>query len=72
MGVKNMSTVEVPEADGRVDWSSTFTGIEQPNEAYAPVLTKNIAYEQTKKPWRRRIDDSQASATTEGEYESMA
>ncbi len=50
-------------------WCSTFPGIEQPNEAYAPVLKKNIAYEQTKKPRGQRIDDSQAPATTEGEYE---
>ncbi len=56
------------ESDGRVDWSSTFAGIEQPNEAYAPVLKKNIAYEQTKKPRGQRIDDSQAPATTEGDY----
>ena len=48
------------ESNGRVDWSSTFAGIEQPNEAYAPVLKRNIAYEQTKKPWGQRIDDSQA------------
>ncbi len=54
-----------------MDWSSTFAGIEQPNEAYAPVLKRNIAYEQTKKPRRLRIDDSQAPAATEGEYESI-
>ncbi|XP_064391453.1 uncharacterized protein LOC135339303 [Halichondria panicea] len=59
------------ESNGRVDWSSTFAGIEQPNEAYAPVLKRNIAYEQTKKPWGQRIDDSQAPATTEGEYASI-
>ncbi len=63
--------MEVPESDGRVDWSSTFAGIEQPNEAYAPILKKNIAYEQTNKPRRQRIHDSQAPATTEGEYESI-
>ncbi len=53
-----------------MDWLSTFAGIEQPNEAYAPVLKlkKNISYEETKKPWRQRIDDSQATVTTEGEY----
>ena len=33
-----------------MDWSRTFPGIEQPNEAYSPVLNKNVAYEQTKKP----------------------
>ncbi len=66
-----LNTVEVPESDGRVDWSSTFAGIEQPNEAYAPVLTRNIAYEQMKKPRGQRIDDSQALATTEGQYESI-
>ncbi len=60
-----MLSVKAPESDGRVDWSSTFPGIEQPNEAYAPVLKKNIAYEQTKKPRRQRIDDSQAPATAE-------
>ena len=54
-----------------MDWSSTFAGIEQPNEAYASVLKKNITYEQTKKPRRQRIDDSQAPAATEGEYESI-
>ncbi len=54
-----------------MDWSSTFAGIEQPDEAYAPVLKKNIAYEQTKKPRRQRIDDSQSPATIEGEYESI-
>ncbi|XP_064391266.1 uncharacterized protein LOC135339062 isoform X3 [Halichondria panicea] len=56
--------------DGRVDWCSTFPGIEQPNEAYAPVLKikRNITYEQTKKP---QIDETQALATTEGEYESI-
>ncbi len=51
-----------------------FAGIEQPNDmqrAYAPVLKMNIAYEQTKKPRRQRIDDSQAPATTEGEYEPV-
>ncbi len=54
-----------------MDWSSTFPGIEQPNKAYSPVLKlkKNIAYEQTEKG--QRIDDSQALATTEGEYESI-
>ncbi len=62
-------TIEAPESDGQVDWCSTFPGIEQPNEAYAPVLKKNIAYEQTKKPRRQRIDGSQAPATTE--YESI-
>ncbi|XP_064388441.1 uncharacterized protein LOC135336525 [Halichondria panicea] len=36
--------------DGRVDLSSTLPGIEQPNEAHAPVLNKNIAYEQTRIP----------------------
>ncbi len=70
-----------------MDWSSTFAGIEQPNEAYASVLKlkKNIAYEQTEKlrgqriddsqapatTGGQRIDDSQAPATTEGEYESI-
>ncbi len=54
-----------------MDWCSTFPGIEQPNEAYAPVLKKNIAYEQIKKPRRQRIDNSQAPATIEGEYESI-
>ncbi len=54
-----------------MDWSSTFAGIEQPNQAYASVLKRNIAYEQTKKPQGQRIDDSQAPATTEGEYESI-
>ncbi len=54
-----------------MDWSSTFAGIEQPNEAYASVLKRNIAYEQTKKPRGQRIDDSQAPATTEGHYESI-
>ncbi len=44
-----------------------FEGIEQPNEAYAPVLKMNIAYEQTNKPRRQRIDDSRAPATTEYE-----
>ncbi|XP_064391238.1 uncharacterized protein LOC135339045 isoform X2 [Halichondria panicea] len=70
---RRQNEVEVPESDGRVDWSSTFAGIEQPNEAYASVLKlkKNIAYEQTKKPRGQRIDDSQASATTEGHYESI-
>ncbi len=53
-----------------MDWSSTFAGIEQPNEAYAPVL-KNIAYEQTKKLRQQRIDDSQAPVATEGVYESI-
>lgn len=48
-----------------------YQAIEQPNEAFAPVLKKNIAYEQIKKPWGQRIDDSQASATTEGEYENV-
>ena len=37
-------------SDGRVDLSSTLPGIEQPNEAHAPVLNKNIAYEQTQIP----------------------
>ncbi|XP_064391406.1 uncharacterized protein LOC135339205 isoform X2 [Halichondria panicea] len=68
---RRQNEVEVPESDGRVDWSSTFAGIEQPNEAYAPVLKRNIAYEQTKKPRGQRVNDSQALATTEGEYESI-
>ena len=54
-----------------MDWSSTFAGIEQPNEAYASVLKRNIAYEQTKKPRGQRINNSQTPATTEGEYESI-
>ena len=33
-----------------MDLSSTLPGIEQPNEAHAPVLNKNIAYEQTQIP----------------------
>ncbi len=52
-----------------MDWSSTFAGIEQPNESYASVLKNNIAYGQIKKPQGQRIDDSQAPATLEGEYE---
>ncbi|XP_064391332.1 uncharacterized protein LOC135339104 isoform X5 [Halichondria panicea] len=70
---RRKNEVEVPESDGRVDWSSTFAGTEQPNKAYASVLKlkKNIAYEQTKKPRRQRIDDSQAPATVEGHYESI-
>ncbi|XP_064391314.1 uncharacterized protein LOC135339104 isoform X3 [Halichondria panicea] len=70
---RRQNEVEVPESDGRVDWSSTFAGTEQPNKAYASVLKlkKNIAYEQTKKPRRQRIDDSQAPATVEGHYESI-
>ena len=69
----NMLSVKAPESEGRVDWSATFAGIEQPNEAYAPVLKKNIAYmyEHTKKPWRQMIDDSQAPPATEGVYESI-
>ena len=67
----SMHADEVPESDGRVDWSSTFAGIEQPNEAYATVLMKNIAYEQIKKPRGQRIDDSQAPVAAEGEYESI-
>ncbi len=43
-------TIQAPESGGQVDWCSPFPGIEQPNEAYAPVLKRNIAYEQTKKP----------------------
>ena len=42
MGVKICHfflTVEIPESDGRVDWSSTFAGIELPNEAYARSST---------------------------------
>ncbi|XP_064391360.1 uncharacterized protein LOC135339139 isoform X2 [Halichondria panicea] len=68
---RRQNEVEVPESDRRVDWSSTFAEIEQPNEAYAPVLKRNIAYEQTKKPRGQRVNDSQAPATTEGEYESI-
>ncbi|XP_064387523.1 uncharacterized protein LOC135335850 isoform X2 [Halichondria panicea] len=41
---------DVVVSDGRVDLSSTLPGIEQPNEAHAPVLNKNIAYEQTRIP----------------------
>ena len=41
---------DVVVSDGRVDLSSTLPKIEQPNEAYAPVLNKNIAYEQTRIP----------------------
>ncbi len=66
------TTVEVPErSDGRVDWSSTYAGIEQPNEAYATVLSKNIAYEQIIKPQKKRINDSQPPRATEGEYEGI-
>ncbi len=54
-----------------MNWLSTFPGIEQPNEAYAPVLIENIAYKQTNKPRGQRFNDSQAPATTEGEYESI-
>ncbi len=41
---------DVVVSDGRVDLSSTLPGIERPNEAHAPVLNKNIAYEQTRIP----------------------
>ncbi len=66
-----MSLFLADEVPKPVDWSSTFAGIEQPNEAYATVLKKNIAYEQIKKPQGLRINDSQAPATTEGDYESI-
>ena len=70
-----MLIVDVPESDGRVDWSSTLAGIEQPNEAYAisEMLKKNIAYEQTKTPsQRQRMDDSPVLTVTEGgEYEDI-
>ena len=33
-----------------MDLSSTLPGIERPNEAYATVLNKNIAYEQIRMP----------------------
>ena len=67
--------VDVSESDGRVDWSSTLAGIEQPNEAYAisEMLKKNIAYEQTKTPvQRQRMDDSPVlTITVGGEYENI-
>ncbi|XP_064391820.1 uncharacterized protein LOC135339596 [Halichondria panicea] len=69
--MQNEVTIQAPESGGQVHWCSTFPGIEQTNEAYAPVLKKNIAYEQTKKPRRQRIDNSQAPVTIEGEYESI-
>ena len=43
----------VPVVDGRVDWSQTFAGIEQPNEAYSLVTKKNPSYEKPSKRKRR-------------------
>ena len=45
---QNQETVN-EQMDGRVDWSQTFAGIEQPNEAYSLVMKKNKAYERVKK-----------------------
>ena len=42
-----------PVVDGRVDWSQTFAGIEQPNEAYSLVTKKNPSYEKPSKRKRR-------------------
>ena len=61
-------------SNDRVDWSKTFPGIEQPNEAYSLVLNKNIAYEQTKKPQRQRDGGSHNPPPSEGnggEYEDI-
>ena len=44
----------LPVVDGRVDWSQTFAGIEQPNEAYSLVLKKNEAYENTRRQRNRQ------------------
>ena len=58
-------------SDDRVDWSKTFPGIKQPNEAYSLVLNKNIAYEQTKKPQRQRNKkERRQPPTTEGPTET--
>ena len=60
--------------DDRVDWSKTFPGIEQPNEAYSVVLNKNIAYEQTQRAQRQRDSGSHnptPSERNEGEYEDI-
>ncbi len=59
-----------PESDGRVDWSSTFAGRLQ--ELSSPTkLMLQYSRCQTKKLRGQRIDDSQASATAEGVYESI-
>ena len=61
----------VSVSDDRVDWSKTFPGIEQPNEAYSVVLNKNIAYEQTQ---RQRDSGSHTPTPSEGnggEYEDI-
>ena len=47
------SSVPDPVVDGRVDWSQTFAGIEQPNEAYSLVMKKNKAYEKVNKRSRQ-------------------
>ena len=36
-----------------MDWSQTFAGIEQPNEAYSLVLKKNPSYENPSKRKKR-------------------
>ena len=36
-----------------MDWSQTFAGIEQPNEAYSLVTKKNPSYEKPSKSKRR-------------------
>ena len=36
-----------------MDWSQTFAGIEQPNEAYSLVMKKNPSYEKPSKRKRR-------------------
>ena len=75
MYIKMQYIVNVPKSDMRVDWSSTLTGIEQPNEAYAisEMLKKNIAYEQTITPaQRQRMDNSPVLTVAEcGEYEDI-
>ena len=58
----------------QVDWSKTFPGIDQPNEAYSVVLNKNIAYEQTQRAQRQRDSGSHNPTTSEGiggEYEDI-
>ena len=67
------SGVTVSNAN-RVDWSETFPGIEQPNEAYSVVLNKNIAYEQTQRAQRQRDSGSHNPTPSEGnggEYEDI-
>ena len=65
----------VPVVDGRVDWSQTFAGIEQPNEAYSLVKQsrhkRQIVNQQPQHPAVSGLESGETVTEGPHEYEDV-